>query len=272
MHTRPESGDLLASMRIAAQAAGAVALDWFRAGEKTHARVDWKGGVSPVCEADFAVDNFLRERLGRLLPEAGWLSEETADSADRIGRRRVFIVDPIDGTRAFISGDPRWAVSAALVEDGRPIVAVLHMPAAGFTFEARAGEGATLNDRRIETTNRGRLAGARVAGPPRLMDNMARAGLAFDREPKIPSLAYRLARVAAGEIDAGIASTDAWDWDIAAADLIVREAGGLLTDLDEREPAYNQVNPRHGILGAAPARLHGELIAALRAAATAPRP
>lgn len=271
MLTRPQSGELLTSMRNAAETAGAIALDWFREGEKTRARVDWKGGVSPVCEADFAVDTFLRERLGSLLPQAGWLSEETADSPDRIDRKRVFIVDPIDGTRAFISGDPRWAVSAALVEDGRPIVAVLHMPAAGLTFEARAGEGATLNDRRIETTKRGHLTGARVAGPPRLMENMARAGIAFEPEPKIPSLAYRLARVAAGEIDAGIASTNAWDWDIAAADLIVREAGGLLTGLDGREPAYNRSNPRHGILGAAPARLHGELMSALRAAAKAPR-
>ncbi|MFN3889178.1 MAG: 3'(2'),5'-bisphosphate nucleotidase CysQ [Beijerinckiaceae bacterium] len=272
MLTRPETGELLKSMRTAAETAGAMALDWFRAGEKTLARIDWKGGSSPVSEADFAVDNYLREQLGRLMPEAGWLSEETADSPDRLGRPLVFIVDPIDGTRAFISGDPRWAVSAALVEDGRPVAAVLHMPAAGLTFEARSGEGATLNGLPIRASNRDRLAGARIAGPPRLMDNLERGGVDFEREPKIPSLAYRLARVGAGELDAGIASTNAWDWDIAAADLIVREAGGLLTDLDEREPIYNRANPRHGILGAAPARLHGELIAALREAAKAPRP
>jgi myo-inositol-1(or 4)-monophosphatase len=258
-------------MRTAAEAAGAIALEWFRAGEKTHARIDWKGGVSPVSEADFAVDKFLRERLSALLPDAGWLSEETADSPDRLNRSRVFIVDPIDGTRAFISGDPRWAISAALVENGRPVVAILHLPAAGLTFEAQLGEGSTLNGQSIRASNRSNLAGALVAGPPRLMDNMTRAGIAFAREPKIPSLAYRLARVGAGEIDAGIASTDAWDWDIAAADLIVREAGGLLTDLDEREPSYNRANPRHGVLGAAPARLHGELIAALRDAAKAQR-
>lgn len=271
MLTRPETGDLLSSMRSAAEIAGAIALDWFRADEPTNARIDWKGGVSPVSEADFAVDNFLRERFTALMPEAGWLSEETADSPERLERRQVFIVDPIDGTRAFISGDRRWAISAALVEDGRPVVAVLHMPALGLTFEARVGLGATLNGLPITTTAREHLAGALVAGPPRLMDNMGRAGINFIREPKIPSLAYRLARVGAGEIDAGIASTDAWDWDIAAADLIVREAGGLLTDLDEREPAYNRANPRHGILGAAPASLHGELIAALRDAAKAPR-
>jgi myo-inositol-1(or 4)-monophosphatase len=258
-------------MRAAAVEAGAAALGWFRDGEKTHARIEWKGGVSPVSEADLAADAFLRNRLGALMPEAGWLSEETADSPERMQRRCVFIVDPIDGTRAFISGDPRWAVSVALVEDGRPRLAVLHMPAAGLTFEAAAGAGATLNGERIRVSSQGALAGARVAGPPRLMDNMARTGLDFVREPKIPSLAYRLARVASGEIDAGIASTDAWDWDIAAADLIVREAGGVLTDLEEREPAYNKANPRHGILGAAPASMHGELIAALRNAAEPPR-
>ncbi len=145
MLTRPETGELLTSMRTAAVQAGAIALDWFRAGEKTQARIDWKGGTSPVCEADFAVDNFLREGFGALLADAGWLSEETTDNPERMNRERVFIVDPIDGTRAFISGDPRWAVSAALVEGGRPVVAVLHMPAAGLTFEARVGEGATLN-------------------------------------------------------------------------------------------------------------------------------
>lgn len=271
MSTRPETGELLSSMRSAAREAGAIALDWFRAGEKTQARIEWKGGTSPVSEADFAVDNFLRERLGALLPQAGWLSEETADSDDRMGRSRVFIVDPIDGTRAFISGDPRWAVSVALVENGRPILAVLHLPAAQLTFEAAAGGGARLNGQPIAASGRTSLSGARIAGPPRLMDNMARAGLNFAREPKIPSLAYRLARVGAGELDAGIASTDAWDWDIAAADLIVREAGGLLTDLDEREPSYNRPNPRHGVLGAAPASLHGALIAALRDAAKVPR-
>ena len=271
MLTRPETGELLSTMRNAAEAAGAIALGWFRTGEPTNARIDWKGGVSPVSEADFAVDNFLRERFTALMPEAGWLSEETTDSPERLERRQVFIVDPIDGTRAFISGDPRWAISTALVEDGRPVIAVLHMPAAGLTFTARAGLGAMLNDRPIQASARTNLAGALVAGPPRLMDNMGRAGIEFIREPKIPSLAYRLARVGAGEIDVGIASTDAWDWDIAAADLIVREAGGLLTDLDEREPAYNRAIPRHGILGAAPSSLHGELIAALRDAAKAPR-
>lgn len=264
---RPDLGELLPSIRHAAVEAGAIALDWFRAGAKTHARVEWKNGSSPVSEADFAVDRFLRDRLGALLPEAGWLSEETTDDSDRLSRERLFIVDPIDGTRAFISGDPRWAISAALVEGGQPVAGVLHMPAAGLTFEAVRGAGARLNGRPIAASGREALTGGRVAGPPRILDELTRNGLEFVREAKIPSLAYRLARVAAGEIDVGIASTDAWDWDIAAADLIVREAGGLVTDLEARQPVYNRPTPRHGVLGAAPARLHGTLIAALRNAA-----
>jgi len=260
----PHSGALLTSMRAAAIEAGEIAHAFFRAGGQTSARIDWKHGGSPVSEADFAVDVFLRQRLSELLPDAGWLSEETADSPERLDRGQVFIVDPIDGTRAFIAGDPRWAVSVALVEAGRPTLAVLHLPAAGLTFEAAVGEGAALNGAPTRVSQRPALAGGRVAGPPRLLDGLTRVGLSLEREPKVPSLAYRLARVAAGELEAAIASTDAWDWDIAAADLIVREAGGLLTDLDERLPAYNRPVPRHGILGAAPAHLQDALIGALR--------
>ncbi len=260
----PQSGELMNAIRDAALKAGAMALAWFKAGGATDARIDWKHGGSPVSEADYAVDVYLRETLGALLPEAGWLSEETADSAARLGKERLFIVDPIDGTRAFIKGDPRWAVSIALVESGRPRLAVLHLPATGDLYEAVEGKGATLNGRAISASARADFTGALLAGPPRMLEEMARNGLDFLREPRVPSLAYRLAKVGSGEIDAGIASTDAWDWDIAAADLIVHEAGGLLTDVEGRTPAYNAVTPRHGVLGAAPVQLHGALIAALR--------
>ncbi|MDB5570615.1 MAG: inositol monophosphatase [Hyphomicrobiales bacterium] len=262
----PETGELLNAMRDAALKAGAMALAWFKAGGATAARIDWKHGGSPVSEADYEVDVYLRETLGALLPDAGWLSEETADSPQRLGKERLFIVDPIDGTRAFIKGDPRWAVSIALVERGRPRLALLHLPATGDMFEAVEGAGARLNGRVISASGRTDLTGALVAGPPRMLDEMASNGLDFAREPRVPSLAYRLAKVGSGEIDAGIASTDAWDWDIAAADLIVHEAGGLLTDMEGRVPAYNAVTPRHGVLGAAPAQLHGALLAAVRRA------
>ena len=256
-------------MRRAATEAGAMALAFFRAGAQTSARVDWKEGGSPVTEADYAVDSFLRERLGALAPDAGWLSEETADDAARLSCARAFIVDPIDGTRAFLKGDPRWAISLALVEQGETRLAVLHLPATQETFVAGAGAGAFLNDAPIRASQRARLEGGAIAGPPKWLDRLAQTGFPFERRPAVPSLAYRLAQVACGRLEAGIASTNAWDWDIAAADLIVREAGGVLTDFDKKRPAYNSPHPRHGALGAAPAALHDALIAALRQAAAA---
>lgn len=261
--------DLLNLMQGAAVEAGALALAYFSAGAATNARIDWKAGGSPVSEADYAVDVFLRERLCALLPEAGWLSEETADSPDRLDREQVFIVDPIDGTRAFIKGDPRWAISIALVRRGRPELAVLHLPALEDMFTASLGAGARLNGAPISASVRAGLEGSAIAGPPKLMEDLARGGLAFAPQPRVPSLAYRLALVACGRVEAAIASTNAWDWDIAAADLIVAEAGGLLTDLAQCRPAYNSRIPRHGVLGAAPAHLHGALMQALRDASTA---
>ncbi len=272
MLMRVEDKALLTAMQDAAREAGALALAFFRAGADTSARVDWKEGGSPVSEADYAVDSFLRQRLRALLPQAGWLSEETADDSERLSRALTFIVDPIDGTRAFIKGDPRWAISVALVEDGAPALAVLHLPALDETFLAGAGGGAFLNDAPIRASERGELAGASLAGPPKWLDSLARTGLAFERRPAVPSLAYRIAQVACGRLDAGIASTNAWDWDIAAADLIVREAGGRLTDLDKKKPAYNSAFPRHGALGAAPVGLHDALIDALQRAAAADGP
>ena len=145
--------DLLTLMRSAALEAGALALAFFSPGVATSARIDWKVGDSPVSEADYAVDVFLRERLGALMPDAGWLSEETADSPERLSREHVFIVDPIDGTRGFIKGDPRWAISIALVTRGQPQQAVLHLPALNETFTATAGAGAFLNETRISAAS-----------------------------------------------------------------------------------------------------------------------
>jgi len=142
------SDALIPALVDAAVAAGELALRFFRPGAETSADVQHKAGGSPVTEADLLVDGFLREHLGQLLPEAGWLSEETADSHARLDRRRVLIVDPIDGTRGYAAGDARWAVSIALVEDGRPIAGVVHAPAMGETFTAERGGGAFLTRRR----------------------------------------------------------------------------------------------------------------------------
>jgi myo-inositol-1(or 4)-monophosphatase len=260
----PNSATLLPAVLAAARRAGETAMAAFRPGERTSAQVQSKEGGSPVTEADHAVDRFLRAELGALDPSAGWLSEESVDTPERLERSRVFIVDPIDGTRAFMVGDPRWAISIALVIEGVPVLGVLHLPALGRTYTAIAGRGAELDGVPARVSPAQSLSGGRIAGPVPMLDHLGRRGLEFLAQPKVPSLAYRLALVGSGEIEAGLASTNSHDWDIAAADLIVHEAGGLLTDLSGRRPVYNLPSTRHGILAAAPARFHDELTAMMR--------
>jgi myo-inositol-1(or 4)-monophosphatase len=262
--------DLVATLRPAIHAvardAGALALASFRLGRQTEARLWHKDKGSPVTEADVAVDTFLKIRLSQMLPEAGWLSEETADNPERLGRRLVWIVDPIDGTRAFVAGDPDWSVAIALLADDRPVIGIVHAPAHDRLYEAGLGAGARANGEPIGVASRPALAGARTAGPKPLVDAFERrAGGPLERHPKIPSLALRLARVADGTIDVGLVSSNSRDWDLAAADLILGEAGGRVTDLEGRDLRYNRPEPVHGELAAAPARLHPRVIAAMRA-------
>ena len=247
-----------------ALAAGRIALAHFKAGERTDAHVQIKGGGSPVTEADFAVDAFLKDALGRAFPEAGWLSEETEDDPLRLARAQVLVVDPIDGTRAFIEGDPRWTVSIALVVAGRPVAAVVHAPALDETYAAAAQSGATLNRRAIKVSPRDRLDGARIGGPRGLVQSIGHgAGLSWTIEPKIPSLAYRLALVACGALDLAAASEKSHDWDIAAADLLLAEAGGRLVDAGGRGLIYNREETRRPALLAAPRLLIGPFVAAV---------
>jgi myo-inositol-1(or 4)-monophosphatase len=236
----------------AADEAGSMALQYFHLGERTSARVDYKPGNSPVTEADLAVDAFLRTRLGAIFPDAGWLSEETADEPSRLDRASLLIVDPIDGTRAFLTGDPRWAVSIALIRDGRPIAGVVHAPALAETYAAASGCGAALNGAKIRVSPRPTLADARIAGPKPMVESIARAAkVCFDWQPKIPSLAYRMALVACGVLDLALASEKSHDWDIAAGDLILEEAGGRLVETAGAPLRYNLAETRHGVLFAA---------------------
>jgi myo-inositol-1(or 4)-monophosphatase len=252
------------AMRDAAREAGALALPFFRTGAQTAAKVWYKGQSSPVTEADIALDQFLKKRLTDLLPEAGWLSEETADDPSRLERQYVWIVDPIDGTRAFSTGHPDWAVSIGLVKDGRPILGVLYAPAHDHLYAARLGRGAWRNDVELRGSAKADFGGARVAGPKPLVDSFERAAGPIQRLPKVPSLALRLARVADGSIDVALVSSDAHDWDIAAADLILHEAGASLTDFTGKPPAYNRSRPRHNEMIAVASRLHPRAIGAMR--------
>jgi len=256
---------LVPSVRDAARDAGDLALRFFRRGEKTVARVWSKGGGSPVTEADMAVDELLKSRLSQALPDAGWLSEETADDPIRLTRRLVWIVDPIDGTRAFLTGHPDWCVAIALLIDGRPVHGIVYAPVQDAFYEASLGGGAFRNGRRIEVSGAKILSGARAAGPKPLLDDFERAAGPIHRISKIPSLALRIVRVAEGAIDVGFASSSARDWDLAAADLIVHEAGGCLTDFAGTKLLYNKSEPVHAELAASAARLHPRVIEAMTA-------
>ncbi len=146
----------------------------FSARRGDSAQVESKAGGSPVTEADLAADALLKQRLGEAFPDAGWLSEETADDPERLDRRTLIVVDPIDGTRAFVAGDPRWAVSAALVVDGRPFAGVVHAPALDETYTAARGSGAELNGAALAvrtSSDRSRLS---AAGPKSILRSPGR--------------------------------------------------------------------------------------------------
>jgi myo-inositol-1(or 4)-monophosphatase len=261
-------GDRLVAAAVdVVYSAGKLALSFYRPGSATSAVISHKAGGSPVTEADYLVDRFLSQRLKALLPEAGWLSEETADSSTRLSKELVLVVDPIDGTRSFMRGHEAWAVAVALVERGRPLFGIVHAPALGDTYVAVRGGGAQLNGKAIEVSGLAEMCpGARVAAPGFLAERLREAGLQFQLQPKIPSLALRIANVASGTLDAGFASGNARDWDIAAADLILHEAGGRLATLDGCEIFYNRSETRHGPLTAAPVQIHAEINAAARLA------
>jgi len=236
-------------LRNAVREAGALALTYTRPDLK-----HWtKDKDSPVSEADIAVDALLRERLA----ETGypWLSEEAEDDPARLAAHRVWVIDPIDGTRAFIAGRPDWTISAALVEDGRPIAATLFAPVSDELFFAIRGGGATLNEVPIRTTADASLAGARLAGPKRVVETILAHEPALQITPRVHSLALRFARVAQGALDIALAGGNSHDWDLAAADLLVHEAGGELTTLAGGAAIYNRREPVHGpLIAAGPAR------------------
>lgn len=270
--TLPIAAELMKAASESCLEAAALALDLFRPGATTAARIWSKSGGSPVTEADIAVDTFLRVRLSALLPEAAWLSEETVDDAQRLSRRFVWVVDPIDGTRAYMSGSPDWAVCVALLDAGAPVLGIVHAPACDATYTALRGAGAKRSGSTIQASQLDGLAGARIAGPKPMLDALAETER-FEAAGKIPSLALRLTRIADGTIDAGLISPDARDWDLAAADLVLSEAGGRLSDASGQPVVYNRPNPVHGMLIASNGALANPLahaVARLRDGRTQP--
>ena len=246
--TSPWAADLVL-LTAAARLAGARALDFFRKGPD----VWWKnGGRSPVSAADFAANDILKKELLSARPNYGWLSEETDDDAGRLDCETVFVIDPIDGTRAFIAGKDIWCVSAAVVHHGRPVAGVLFAPALDELFTATADGAALKNGRPIAVTNPNAARPTRIAAAEdmaRDIDGYMAGGV--HRISHVPSLAYRLAMLADGRIDATLVKRNSHDWDLAAADLILSRAGGALVTLDGETLTYNRPAVTHETLAAA---------------------
>ena len=250
--------DELALLEAAARAAGEVALGHFGRPIAIREKPD---GAGPVTEADLAVDRRLRETLTAARPGYGWLSEESADGPERLGAERVFVVDPIDGTRAFVAGEKAWALSLALVEAGRPVAAVVHLPALGRTYRAAAGRGAERDGAPIGASGRAALEDARVLASAAQLDPRHWRGSAPRLERHMrPSLAYRLCLAAEGRFDAMLTFRDTWEWDVAAGALIAAEAGAVVTDRAGRPAAFNAAPPLvPGLIVAGPA-LHAAIL------------
>jgi myo-inositol-1(or 4)-monophosphatase len=221
-----------------------------------------KARGEPVCEVDLEADRLLHERLTALDSEAGWFSEETADSGERLLRSRVWVIDPIDGTRDFLRGRAGWAISIALVEGGRLRLGVLDAPARGEHWCAAAGKGATRNGVALRCGARATLAGARV---PATVLPQVDADLVPVARPN--SIALRIAMVAADEADLLAAIRWGHEWDIAAAALIAQEAGATVTDALGRPLRYNSTyGEMFGVLATVPG-IHAQAVERLAARA-----
>jgi myo-inositol-1(or 4)-monophosphatase len=213
-----------------------------------------KSHGDPVTDADIEIDAFLKTALLGARPQYGWLSEETADNPARLTRERTFVVDPIDGTRGFLKGRPHFTIVASIVAAGRPVAAAIYNPISDEMFSGAEGHGSHMNGERLSVSGKSELEHIRLF-----------AGRDLIQDPKWPtpwppltvesraSIAYRMALVAKGEFDAMISLSDKSDWDVAAGDLIVREAGGCVTSMEGEALRYNQPRPvQKGVICAGP--------------------
>jgi myo-inositol-1(or 4)-monophosphatase len=255
----PSDQDDLTLLDAAVREAGKIALGFFGGDYKSWS----KAGGSPVTEADLAVDSFLKAILLAARPDYGWLSEEGTDNTERLEKKRVFVVDPIDGTVAFLKGRPHFAICAAVVEAGRPRAGVVFNPATGECFTAVKGGGAFLNGAPIHPGDCAVIEDCRMLAPKSLFQDWPPMQI-----ESYSSIAYRIALVAAGRHDAMVSLTTKRDWDLAAADLLIWEAGGKLTGAEGPPLLYNQAAAAQRATIAAGPRLHAALLACISPDAT----
>ena len=239
--------DFSAVITAVEEAADLAHRQW-RDGKVPAAKVWEKSKGDPVSEIDLAVDAFLKERLAAIMPDAAWLSEETVDDPVRLDSNRVWLVDPIDGTRDYIRGRSGWCVSVALVEYGVPIFAVMAAPAQAKTWIARAGKGVTCNGKRLSASSRQGFAGSRVP-----TDDLSAVDHDLTIVEKPNSIAMRMTMVACDRAD--LVATLRWghEWDVAAAHLVAQEAGACVTNALGQPILYNKPDPKDfGLICSAP--------------------
>jgi myo-inositol-1(or 4)-monophosphatase len=232
--TRIDTGRIVA----ATQEAAALAFRHWREGAAPKAKVWEKSKGQPVCDADMAVDALLKQRLAAILPDAGWLSEETADNQDRLAQRLLWCVDPIDGTRDYVRGRSGWCVSVALVADGLPYFAVMAAPVTQQTWTAQAGQGVRCNGKVLLASQRTEFTGARVPA-----DELHPVDADLNMVDKPNSIAMRMTMVACDRAD--LVATLRWgnEWDVAGAHLVAQEAGAIVTDALGGQLRYNKPKP-----------------------------
>ncbi len=219
-----------------------------------------KEGGSPVTDADLAVNKFLCDRLTAARPDYAWLSEENTDDPARLSRPAVFIIDPIDGTIAFLKNRPHFTICAAIVVEGRPCCGVVYNPISDELYSARTGGGAHRNTVPIAVGTQGQLEGCAMLGDRSQLTKPPWPAMHVQNRN---SVAYRLVLVADGSADASVSLTAKRDWDLAAADIILHEAGGRLTDVQGAALIYNRPVTRQASLIAANRVLHAEIIGLL---------
>ncbi|MBB5516940.1 myo-inositol-1(or 4)-monophosphatase [Rubricella aquisinus] len=259
----PAAPDDLPMMVEAALDAGEIAMRFRQGPLGTRDKGDGQG---PVTEADLAVDAMLKQRLRGIRPQYGWLSEETPDDPARLSHDRVFIVDPIDGTRGYANGGTDFCHAIAVAEKGRVIAAVAHFPALGLTYSASIGRGAWIGGDHLTPSKQKLADGARILAGKRQMTAPFWPGGVPDAKVELRgSLIYRLCLVAQGRFDASITFRPAWEWDVAVGDLILREAGARITTVSGEVPTFNSPSAKLPGIVAANAALHPDLMARLAA-------
>ena len=256
----------LAVMRDAAREAGALALDYLQRGGGPKA---WdKGNDSPVTEADLAVNKLLAELLQGARPDYGWLSEETADVVDVRRKQRVWVVDPIDGTRAYMRGnDPHWCIGIAVVEAGIPVAGIVYAPVFDELYEARLGGGAFLNSDPIKVSDQAEETGARLITNRTLVEHPDWPEKWPDvviSDPKPNATLYRMALVADGRWDGTLALFRKSDWDLAPGAILVSEAGGSVTTHKGEPFSFNRDVPAQRSMVVAGKGLHPLLVERVR--------